>query len=169
MRGRALDGKGWLTIGLTVASFIPGPIGAVASVGLAVMEVASGNLLGAGLALLGPLGKTLSWGYRTAKLMSKFTSPVVRGSSRTWRGAAYATRTGWGRTKKIAETFGKTKNMSPRMSFAYHYGKHGTRYKSAHAYLEGAKKFANSKGNVSGKFRGSPGGTMINGKLVTFR
>ncbi len=48
-------------------------------------------------------------------------------------------------------------------------GSMGRDYKSAHAYLEGAKKFANSKGNVSGKFRGSPGGTMTNGKMVTFR
>ena len=63
-----LDGASWWEVALTVASFVPGPIGAVASIGLAAVEISRGNYVGAALSLFGPLGKTASMIYRATKI-----------------------------------------------------------------------------------------------------
>ena len=63
-----LDGDAWWEVALTVASFIPGPVGAAASIGLAAVEVSRGNYAGAALALLGPIGKTAALVYRASKI-----------------------------------------------------------------------------------------------------
>lgn len=65
-----LDGNPAWEIALTVASFIPGPIGAAASIALAAVEISRSNYGGAALAvrLLGPVAKTAALVYRASRV-----------------------------------------------------------------------------------------------------
>ncbi len=162
---RDLDGSmEWWEIGLTALSFVPGPVGMVASVGLAAVELSRGNYLGAGLALLGPLGKAISWGVRAVKL---YRSIQAFSGLKKARGAVWASRRGWGRQAQIDKVWHQPTrgSFTKQQSFTYHYAKHG---KGTPAnYQRSAKSFRDSNWGTYGRVRGSNGGIMHGSGVLT--
>lgn len=159
-------GQAWWDTALMVASFVPGPIGAVASIGLAVSAASRGDWLGAGLSLLGPLGKTVSWGYKAAKLAGSIHTGA---KAKKLRAAVYATHRGWGKRQKLLKSTwddrrtivrNGRRGMTSRQSFVYHYAKHGRT--SVSAYQKSAYQFRNANLGKRAKVKGSPGG-IVNG------
>ena len=71
-------GQAWWRVGLVAASFIPGPIGWVASGALAVDAVRRGRYAEAALSLLGPAGRGLKYAARVTQIAR---------STKSWRAA----------------------------------------------------------------------------------
>lgn len=72
-------GTHWLKWAATAATFIPGPIGWVASAGLAINAARTGNWAEAGLALLGPAGRMVKYGVKAVKLLRHTKGFVNKG------------------------------------------------------------------------------------------
>ena len=71
-------GQAWWRVGMVAASFIPGPIGWVASGALAVDAVRRGRYAEAALSLLGPAGRGLKYAARITRIAR---------STKSWRAA----------------------------------------------------------------------------------
>ena len=71
-------GQAWWRVGLVAASYIPGPIGWVASGALAVDAVRRGRYAEAALSLLGPAGRGLKYAARVTQIAR---------STKSWRAA----------------------------------------------------------------------------------
>ena len=86
---------------------------------------------------------------------------VIRPASRfrTFRGAAYVTRSR--KTARHAASFSSGSFKRSSGSFAYHYGKHGKKWGSARNYGKNArKKLEKVRGSRGRMVRGSPGGLL---------
>ncbi|QUB99077.1 RHS repeat-associated core domain-containing protein [Cellulosimicrobium cellulans] len=97
-----------------------------------------------------------AWGLRAYRLYR-----TVNAANRSWRAAAYVTRSSK-TARAVHATFSNGKSFrSSAQSFVYHHAKHGAKYGSAKKYLNAASaRLSQVVGQASRNVRKSPGGKL---------